>query len=94
MYLITIGASVLRQVEMVAGNAGRSVISSATLKELRLPVPELPEQHAIAAAGQELEQRLTAERQYLIQLQDTKSALMSVLLTGEVRVRVDKDAAA
>ena len=94
MYLITIGASVLRQVEMVAGNAGRPVISSTTLKELRLPVPELPEQHAIAAAGQELEQRLTAERQYLIQLQDTKFALMSVLLTGEVRVRVDEDAAA
>ena len=94
MYLITTAPSVLRQVEMVAGNAGRPVISSSTLRELRLPVPALPEQQAISAAGQELEHRLGVERQFLSQLQGTKSALMSVLLTGEVRVRVDEEVAA
>jgi type I restriction enzyme S subunit len=93
MYLITTATSVLRQVEMVAGNAGRPVISSSTLRELRLPVPPLQEQQTISAVGQELEQRLGVERQFLSQLQGTKSALMSVLLTGEIRVCPDGETA-
>ena len=92
MYLITLGAAVSRQVEMVAGNAGRPVISSATLKAIRLPIPSVSEQRAIAALGRELERRIGSEVEFLKGLRIAKSALMSVLLTGEVRVTPDKDA--
>lgn len=91
MYLITMGEVVRRQVEMVAGNAGRPVITSTTLKNLRLPLPSIEEQHAIAAAGRELEARVGAEVRALEALRTVKVALMSVLLTGEVRVTPDKE---
>jgi len=90
MYLITLGEKVRRQVEMVTGSAGRPVISSTTLKDLFLTMPSLDEQRAIAAAGIQFEDRLAAERASMEHLRGMKSALMSVLLTGEVRVRVDE----
>jgi type I restriction enzyme, S subunit len=90
MYLITMGEAVRRQVEMVAGNAGRPVITSTTLKALRLPLPSLEEQHAVAAAGRELETRVAAEICSLHALRAAKSALMSALLTGELRVTPDE----
>jgi type I restriction enzyme S subunit len=93
MYLITVGEAVGRQVEMVAGYAGRPVISSTTLKQLRLPLPSVGEQRAIAAAGLELEFRIATEIEALAELRVFKSALMSVLLTGELRVTPDPEPA-
>jgi type I restriction enzyme S subunit len=93
MYLITLSSTVARQVQAVAGNAGRPVITSTTLKAIRLPLPSPPEQRAIANAGRELEARLSLNEEYLHGLHDMKAALMSVLLTGEVRVVPDEVAA-
>ena len=86
MYSLTADSPVRRQIEMIAGSAGRPVISSGTLKSLRLPLPPIEEQRGILAAGRECERRLEAEAQTLDTVRSLKSALMSVLLTGEVRV--------
>lgn len=61
-------------------------------KVLRLPVPPLAEQRAIAEGLRDADQRIFAEEHYRDQLRAVKSALMSVLLTGELRVKPDEDA--
>jgi type I restriction enzyme S subunit len=57
-------------------------------------LPTLAEQDRIVDVLQEIEQRLSVEEEFLACQRSTKSALMSVLLTGEVRVRLDEEAAA
>lgn len=93
MYLLTMADSVLRQLESVAGYQGRPVISSSTLKALRLPLPAIEEQKEIASIGEALEARIAVEAHALRGLRHVKSALLSVLLTGEVRVRVEEEEA-
>ena len=46
------------------------------------------------SAGRQLEHRLVAEKEALEGARALKSALMSVLLTGEVRVKPDEGAPA
>lgn len=87
MYLLTLNEGVQRQIAMVAGNAGRPVISSTTLRALRLPVPPVQEQEAILLAGRRVENRISAEVRELEALRATKTALLSTLLTGELRVQ-------
>jgi type I restriction enzyme S subunit len=57
-------------------------------------LPTLAEQDRIVDMLQEIDQRLSVEEELLACQRSTKSALMSVLLTGEIRVRVDEEAAA
>jgi len=61
---------------------------------MRMPVPTLDEQTEIVGVLAAIDQRLRAELADRHAIEDTKSALMSVLLTGEVRVRVDEESAA
>jgi type I restriction enzyme, S subunit len=68
-------------------------INLSILRSFLLPVPPLAEQAEIVAALDAVEHRITAESCWLAHLQATKSALMSVLLTGEVRVKPDPEAA-
>ena len=89
MYAITLAESVLRQIVSVSGNAGRPVVSSAVLRRLRVPVPPIDEQREIARAGQEMESRIRTEMKSLDLVKQLKPALMSVLLTGELRVTPD-----
>jgi type I restriction enzyme S subunit len=63
-------------------------------KALQIPLPPVDEQRAISQILVSTDQRLFAEEEAQASRRQLKSALMSVLLTGEVRVRVDKDAAA
>ena len=93
MYAITLAKGVRRQIESVAGNAGRPVVSSSILRLLRIPVPQLSEQREIANIGRRLEGRIRVEVANLSVLRQLKSALMSVLLTGELRVTPNTEAA-
>ena len=68
-------------------------INSTQLKAFPVPLPSRGEQSEIINALASVGQRQDAERAILWGLQSTKSALMSVLLTGEVRVTPDEDAA-
>lgn len=62
-------------------------------KSLRLAVPPRTEQDSIAFALRSVDLRVFNEEAQLGELRSLKAALMSVLLTGEVRVTPDEDAA-
>jgi type I restriction enzyme S subunit len=71
----------------------RSSIAHLTkekLARLRVPLPTREEQELIADVLDSQEERIRAEQSVVATLQRVKSALMSVLLTGEVRVKPDK----
>lgn len=57
-----------------------------------MPRPELEEQVRIGTTFGALDSRISSEREYLSALRHEKSALMSVLLTGELRVTPDEAA--
>ncbi len=60
---------------------------------MKMPVPPLSEQAEINQLLTLVDSRLRSEMEFQRALVDTKTALMSVLLTGEVRVQPDEDAA-
>lgn len=62
-------------------------------KEIRVPLPQLQEQILISERINAVQTRIESETQCAIDLRFVKSALMSVLLTGELRVTLDKDTA-
>jgi type I restriction enzyme S subunit len=66
----------------------RPGLNKSLLLPLRFPLPPVHEQGEIVGAMQAVDRRIEAERQSLAGLLPIKSALMSVLLTGEVRVKV------
>jgi type I restriction enzyme, S subunit len=68
-------------------------INLETLRPLVIQVPTIVEQREIANMLDGVEDRLTTEQAALQQTVAFKSALMAVLLTGEVRVRPDVGAA-
>ena len=92
MYAITMAKDVLRQINSISGNSGRPVVSSSILRRLRIPVPHLSEQREIASVGQQMESRIRTEMSSLSVLKEFKSTLLSVLLTGELRVTPDTEA--
>ena len=68
-------------------------MNSTQLKNLPLPVSRLDEQDGIADRLEAIDSRLSCEEECLNGLNRLKSALMSVLLTGEVRVISDDEVA-
>jgi len=90
MYAITLGRIARRQIEEIAGNAGRQVVSSTFLKRISLLVPPLAEQAEIARLGQQIEKRLSSEVALLEALTLLKSVLLPALLSGEIRVTPDE----
>lgn len=77
---------------VAVGNAQKTV-TLGKLREYPVPVPPREEQASIAGALRVLDARLRAENALLDQSRTVKSTLMSVLLTGEVRVKPDEEAA-
>lgn len=68
-------------------------INLETLRPLQIQVPPMSEQLQIASVFDAMDGRVKAEAEAGQYLRLAKSALMSVLLTGEVRVTPDKAAA-
>ena len=68
-------------------------INSTQLKAFPVPLASLEEQAQIVRSIAVVEARLACEGGCASQLHALKAALMSVLLTGEVRVRPDEEAA-
>ena len=73
-------------------NSGVPTLGVRIIAQTRVPVPAIHEQKKIAAALTCLTQREHVEETTLESTRATKSALMSVLLTGEVRVTPDEAA--
>lgn len=72
------------------GGLAQQHFNVGAMKEMPVPVPDRKEQQAIIATLSSVDDRLAQEAGAAEGLKDLKSALMSVLLTGEVRVRVEK----
>ena len=68
-------------------------MNSTQLKNLPLPVPRLDEQDRIVECLGAFDDRLSQEEECLKELDRLKSALMSILLTGELRVTPDTESA-
>lgn len=76
-------------------NAGQALkhIHLVDLRATPCPIPPMEEQEEIAGSLRAVGERLRSERAVADGLRHLKSALMSVLLTGEVRVKPDDEAA-
>lgn len=77
-------------------NAKRAVAQASVNQNdvvtIPTPCPPWDEQRRIVQIGAGLDQRLESESRALAALRELKSALMSVLLTGELRVTPDPEA--
>lgn len=71
-------------------SAGNYNLNTQGIANTIVPLPPLAEQVEITAVARTIEARLEAERGYLDGLLGAKAALMSVLLTGELRVTPDE----
>ena len=69
------------------------VLNAGIVKNLRLGRPSLPEQAAIVAVLAALESRLDAENAVKAAVERSRHGLMSILLTGELRVIPDPESA-
>lgn len=61
-------------------------INSTQLKSLPVPIPSLDEQQGITEAIHAVERRMETERHLAEGVRSVKNALMSALLTGQIRV--------
>jgi type I restriction enzyme S subunit len=76
---------------VVARGVDQPSLNTFLLREQQVPLPHVEEQLAISGALLQIDKRLQSELEYLDRLTELKSALMSVLLTGEVRVKVAQE---
>ena len=79
--------------EKFAPESAQKNINLNTLKPLRVPLPAMTEQTQIAQSIWSTIKREKNTRQHCDGLKQLKSALISVLLTGELRVTQDTEAA-
>lgn len=86
----------LRFIEQVRKYSAKNSVDSvrrAMIARMAIPIPPLEEQRCIAETLSGVDRRVDAETRTLSAAALLKTALMFVLLTGEVRVRPDVDAA-
>ncbi|MCX5920639.1 MAG: restriction endonuclease subunit S [Candidatus Melainabacteria bacterium] len=74
--------------EGIRTSAGNYNLNTQGLSNAWITLPPLPEQEAIVGILNTVDARLARETETLTRLQTLKTALMQVLLTGEVRVPV------
>ena len=82
-----------RDLDRLAPESAQKNINLNTLKPLKIPLPEITEQTQIAESVWSIIMRQKNAHLYRDRLTRLKSALMSVLLTGELRVTPDTEAA-
>jgi type I restriction enzyme S subunit len=82
--------------EQATGETGGSTsphVNVGSVRAFVVPRPTRDEQTQIGAAMNAAEERLISEERYLAGLKYTKAALMTLLLSGELRVNVDEASA-
>ena len=67
--------------------SGLNTVGSGQIRALRLPLPEIKEQHSICNVLESLDDRVLSAEDDLNQLTTVKSALSQGLLTGRIRVK-------
>lgn len=83
LLLSTIGQ---RQIDSYQAGGNRQGLNFAQVRSIRLPLPPLPEQHAIARALSDVDALLGALDQLIVKKRDLKQATMQELLTGRTRL--------
>jgi len=81
------------RVEAASTLAAQASINNKTLRAIRVARPSVEEQIEVVCQLESMGRRLRTEREVLEGLCNLKSALMSVLLTGELRTTPEKDVA-
>ncbi len=87
------GAGVQKRLELISGGSTVGHVRVGDIRSLPVPIPSLDEQKQIADGVQSVAVRIESEERVLHQSRSVKAALMSVLLTGDVRVSPDEEAA-
>lgn len=72
--------------KLSAGDVGRGGLNLTLIRSLRLPVPELGEQAAVAEALLDMDAEITALEQRLDKTRLLKQGMMQELLTGRTRL--------
>ena len=78
--------NVKRQIELEATSLAQTNLNLEQVKNLKLPILPLPEQHRIAEILTAADNRIEKEKAYQNKLRSIKTALMQDLLTGKKRV--------
>jgi len=68
-------------------------INASEYSQMLIPLPPVSEQQETVEGLSHMDTRLRSEKSHAVALYALKSALMSVLLTGEVRVKLDESVA-
>jgi type I restriction enzyme, S subunit len=87
------GDGLQTRLELISGGSTVGHVRVGDIRTLPIPIPSLDEQHTIGALFSSLAVRGETESAKLDQLRTVKASLLAVLLTGEVRVKPDEDAA-
>lgn len=72
--------------ELSSGDGGRGGLNLKLIGNLLVPIPPLPEQHAIAAALSDVDALLDAQERLIAKKRNIKLAAMQQLLTGKTRL--------
>ena len=83
----------VRDLEQLAAGSTFLEVSKRTVRGFRVHMPPLPEQHEIAAVLSSVDNIIEKNQAVMNRLQVVKSGLMPALLTGELRVTPDIEAA-
>lgn len=67
----------------------RPRVNISQVRNLKIPLPSLREQHKIASILSKVDDQIEKERQTKEELEKLKKGLMQILLTGKVRVKVN-----
>jgi len=73
--------------QMSTGDGGRGGLNLKILKSIKIPLPPLPEQKAIAAVLGKMDQLIKANKSLTTQKEAHKKWLMQQLLTGKKRLK-------
>lgn len=79
-------------VKLISTQSAQSNISLSQINDFKILLPDISEQRHIVKNLELINEKLKTDDNYLEHLKILKKALMQVLLTGKVRVKVDVDA--
>lgn len=75
-----------KQIESFQAGGNRQGLNFGQIRSFQLPLPSLPEQHAIATALSDVDALITSLDQLIAKKRDIKQATMQQLLTGRTRL--------
>jgi type I restriction enzyme S subunit len=88
------GPKLQEQMNMVKRQAAQANLFQGPIRQLQVVLPTLVEQAAIGTHLSQIDARIDAESKYCACLREVKAAVMSALLTGELRVNLDEGSVA